>query len=54
MEGIVNFFRDTLSGKTYFFTVSICVFLIFACIGYIVTKSIEGKDKKPLAQQKLK
>ena len=54
MEAIVGFFRDTLSGRTYFFTVLISVFLIFACIGYMVTKKIEGQGKKPLAQQKLK
>ncbi len=53
MEVIVNFFRDTLSGKMYFIDVCVCVFLIFACIGYIVTKKLEGKVKKPLAQQKI-
>ena len=54
MEAIVEFFRDTLSGRTYFFTVLISVFLIFACIGYIVTKKLEDKNKKPLAYQKFK
>jgi hypothetical protein len=53
MEAIVNFFRDTLSGKAYFVTVCISVFLIFACIGYIVTKKLEGKGKKPIAQTKI-
>lgn len=53
MEAIVGFFRDTLSGSTYFFTVLICVFLIFSCIGYIVTKKMEGKGKKPIAQTKI-
>ena len=54
MDSIISFFRDILSGKVYFVTVCVSVFLIFACIGYIVTKKIEGKDKKPLAYQKLK
>ena len=54
MEAIVGFFRDTLSGKMYFITVCVSVFLIFACIGYLVTKNILGKEKKPLSQQKLK
>lgn len=54
MEAIVGFFRDTLSGKMYFITVCVSVFLIFACIGYLVTKNIDSKGKKPLAQQKLK
>ena len=53
MEAIVGFFRDTLSGSTYFFTVLICVFLIFACIGYIVTRRIESSRKKALAQTKI-
>ena len=53
MEAIVSFFRDTLSGKAYFATVCISMFLIFACIGYIVTKKIESKEKKPLAQQRI-
>ena len=52
MDFIVSFFRDTLSGKTYTITVVLCIFLIFAAIGYIVTKKIEEKEKKPLAFQK--
>ena len=50
---MVEFFRDFLSGKNYTILVAICVFLIFACIGYIVTKKIEDKEKKPLAFQKI-
>ncbi len=50
---MVEFFRDFLSGKNYVILVTICVFLIFACIGYIVTKKIEDKEKKPLAFQKI-
>ena len=50
---MIEFFRDTLDGKTYTITVAICLFLIFACIGYIVTKKIESKEKKPLAFQKI-
>ena len=53
MDAIISFFRDTLSGKAYFITVCVSVFLIFAAIGYLVTKKIEGKDKKPLAFQKI-
>ena len=53
MEAIFGLFRDPLSGRAYFFTVLICVFLIFACIGYIVTKKMEGKGKKPIAQTKI-
>ena len=33
MDAIIGFFRDTLSGKMYFITVCVSVFLIFACIG---------------------
>ena len=53
MDAIVSFFRDTLSGKNYFITVCVCVFLIFAAIGYLVTKKIDEKNKKPLAFQKI-
>ncbi len=38
MEGIVKFFRDTISGFYYFVYASVILFLIFAIIGYFVTK----------------
>jgi hypothetical protein len=53
MDFFISFFRDTLSGKTYLITVVLCIFLIFAAIGYIVTKKIEDKSKKPLAFQRI-
>ena len=53
MDFFISFFRDTLSGKIYVITVAICIFLIFAAIGYIVTKKIEDKTKKPLAFQNI-
>ena len=42
MEVIVRFFRDTISGFTYFIYGSIIVFLIFAIIGYLVTKNYQS------------
>ena len=38
MKAIVEFFRDTLSGFTYFLYAMVILFLIFAIIGYFVTK----------------
>ncbi len=38
MEIIVPFFRDTLSGFTYFVYALVILFFIFAIIGYLVTK----------------
>lgn len=37
MEMIIKFFRDTLSGFTYFVYALVLLFLIFAIIGYLVT-----------------
>ena len=38
LEAIVGFFRDTISGFTYFVYCLIIIFFIFAIIGYLVTK----------------
>ena len=48
---MVWFFRDFLDGKVYFITVIICIFLILACIGYLVTKKLEEDKKKLLVVQ---
>jgi hypothetical protein len=48
---MIEFFRDTLDGRVYLVTAVICVFLILACIGYLVTKKIEEDKKKLLAVQ---
>ena len=53
MDFFISFFRDTLSGKTDAISTALCIFLILAAIGYIVTKKIEDKNKKPLAFQKI-
>ena len=44
MEGIIHFFRDTLSGFNYFVYVLILLFLIFAIIGYMVTDKYRSKN----------
>lgn len=41
METIVRFFRDDITGFTYFIYASIILFLIFAIIGYLVTKKYQ-------------
>ena len=41
MELIVRFFRDTLTGFNYFVYALILLFLIFAIIGYLVTKNYQ-------------
>ena len=38
MEVIVHFFRDTLSGFSYFVYLLVILFFIFAIIGYLVTR----------------
>ncbi len=42
MEGIISFFRDTLSGFNYFVYVCIVLFLIFALVGYLVTQKYQS------------
>ena len=42
MEVIVKFFRDTITGFTYFVYGSIILFLIFAIIGYLVTQKYQS------------
>ncbi len=42
MQAIVEFFRDTLSGFTYFVYAIVILFLIFAIIGYLVTKKYQS------------
>lgn len=37
MDAILNFIRDQIVGIPYFVLVAICVFLIFAIIGYLVS-----------------
>ncbi len=44
---MIEFFRDTLSGKLYFILVVVCVFLILAAIGYLVTQKLKEEKKKP-------
>ena len=39
LETLVKFFRDTLTGFSYFVYILILLFFIFAIIGYLVTKS---------------
>jgi len=36
MDAILSFIRDQIVGIPYFILVAICVFLIFAIIGYLV------------------
>ncbi len=43
---MIEFFRDTLSGKLYFILVVICIFLILAAIGYLVTQKLNEEKKK--------
>ena len=50
---MIEFFRDTLDGKLYGILVVICVFLILAAIGYIVTAKIEENKKKQAAVPKV-
>ena len=50
---MIEFFRDTLDGKLYGILVVVCVFLILAAIGYIVTAKIEENKKKPAAVPKV-
>ena len=42
METIVTFFRDTITGFTYFIYGLIILFLIFAIIGYLVTQKYQS------------
>ena len=37
MDAILSFIRDRIVGIPYFILVAICVFLIFAIIGYLVS-----------------
>ncbi len=45
MEYIVRFFRDTISGFTYFVYCLVILFLIFAIIGYFVTDKYQSKKR---------
>ena len=38
MDKVIDFFRNTLSGFTYFVYALIILFFIFAIIGYLVTE----------------
>ncbi len=40
MNVIIGFFRDTLSGFTYFINLIVCFIIFFACIGYMVSEKI--------------
>ncbi len=44
METIVRFFRDDITGFTYFIYSAIILFLIFAIIGYLVTKKYQSSS----------
>ncbi len=43
---MIEFFRDTLSGSVYSIMVVVCLFVILASIGYLVTASVEESKKK--------
>ena len=49
---MIEFFRDVLDGKIYTILVFVCIFLILAAIGYLVTLKIEEENKKLLDAQK--
>ncbi len=38
MDLFIKFFRDTISGFTYFIYAMVLLFIIFAIIGYLVTE----------------
>lgn len=42
MENIIRFFRDGISGFTYFIYALVITFLIFAVIGYMVTDKYQN------------
>lgn len=44
MEYVVMFFRDTLSGWVYVLDVIICLFLIFAIIGYLLNNKYNSSN----------
>ena len=46
MEGLLHFFRDTLTGFNYFVYALIIIFFIFATIGYMLTESYKEKKRK--------
>lgn len=46
MEIFIKFFRDTLSGWPYIITVMICLFFIFAIIGYLCNEKYNSEKKK--------
>ena len=43
MEIFIKFFRDTLSGWPYIITVMICLFFIFAIIGYLCSEKYKNQ-----------
>ena len=47
MDGIISFFRDTVSGFYYFVYALIIIFFILAIIGYLVT---EGCKKSKMSK----
>ena len=42
MEALVTFFRDKITGFTYFVYALVIIFLIFAIIGYFVTQKYQS------------
>lgn len=46
MNWFVDFFRNTLSGWTYAITVMVCLFLIFAIIGYLCNEKYNSNKEK--------
>lgn len=43
MDGIVVFFRDTISGFYYFVYAAVIILFILAIIGYLVTQSVRKR-----------
>lgn len=51
MDTIINFVADKISGGYYALLVTLCLFFIFACIGYLATDSIsKNSTKKSIPQ----
>ena len=51
MDTIVNFVADKISGGYYALLVTLCLFFIFACIGYLTTDSIAKNSTKKSTPQ---
>ena len=43
---MIEIFRDVLSGRLYAILVIVCIILILASIGYLVTQKLEETSKK--------